>query len=86
MPELSRDICARIAPGGDKWYSKAAWYNQPIGCSAHGGGTHRPYSERRKEDETQIVSVVSDSEVFVIFYTVDGEDSATKIFISYFRG
>jgi hypothetical protein len=26
---------------------KAGRYNQPIGCSAQGGETHRPYSKRR---------------------------------------
>jgi hypothetical protein len=29
---------------------KAEWYNQPIGCSAHGGETHRPYSRRRRTE------------------------------------
>jgi hypothetical protein len=31
---------------------KAGGYNQPIGCSAHGGKTHRPYSKRRRACDT----------------------------------
>jgi hypothetical protein len=33
---------------------KAGWYNQPIGCSTHGGETHRPCS---KEEEVSWIGV-----------------------------
>jgi hypothetical protein len=32
---------------------KAGWYNQPIGCSAHGGETHQPYSKEEEEEEEE---------------------------------
>jgi hypothetical protein len=46
---LSRHLCAERA-----WRRqvrpKAGWYYQPIGCTAHGGKTHRPYSKGRKKE------------------------------------
>jgi hypothetical protein len=44
---LSRHLCAERAWRGQV-ISKAGWYNQPIGCSVHGGETHPPYSKRRR--------------------------------------
>jgi hypothetical protein len=44
---VSRHLCAERA-----WRRqvrpKAGWYNQLIGCSAHGGETHRPNSKGRR--------------------------------------
>jgi hypothetical protein len=33
---------------------KAGWYNQPIVCSAHGGGTIRPYSKIKRRRRRRI--------------------------------
>jgi hypothetical protein len=41
---------ARLAETSE---TKAGWYNQPIGCSAHGGGTHRLYSKKGRKKKVQ---------------------------------
>jgi hypothetical protein len=45
---LSRHLGAERAWRGQV-RPKTGWHNQPIGCSAHGGETHRPYSKKKKE-------------------------------------
>jgi hypothetical protein len=44
---FSRHLCAERA-GRRQVRPKAWWCNQPIGCSAHGWETHRPYSKGRR--------------------------------------
>jgi hypothetical protein len=43
---LSRNLCAERAWRGQV-KPKSGWYTMPVGCSAHGGETHRLYSKRR---------------------------------------